>query len=148
MKKVTILCVGKIKEKYILDGIAEYAKRLSRFCAFDVVEIPDEKGGGEVKKESDVLLTKMKGYCILLDLKGKQITSPQLSASMEKAYLTSPEITFIIGGSEGVDDRVRQRADERIAFGAVTYPHQLMRLILTEQIYRAFNISANTPYHK
>ena len=148
MKKVTVLCVGKIKETYLTQGIAEYAKRLSRFCSFEIVELPDISGANEVQKESDALLGKIKGFCILLDLKGKQLTSPQLSAVMDKAYLTSPEITFVIGGSEGVDDRVRARADERVAFGLVTYPHQLMRLILTEQIYRAFNISANTPYHK
>ncbi len=148
MKKVTLLCVGKIKESYLTQGIAEYSKRLSRFCSFEIVELPDISGANEVQKESDALLNKIKGYCILLDLKGKQLTSPQISDLMEKAYLVSPEITFVIGGSEGVDDRVRARADERVAFGNVTYPHQLMRLILTEQIYRAFNISANTPYHK
>lgn len=148
MKKVTVLCVGKIKEKYLTDGIAEYAKRLSRYCSFSLTELPDISGENEVRKESDALLSKMKGYCILLDLSGKQVTSPELSAIMDKAYLSAPEITFIIGGSEGVDERVRARADERIAFGKVTYPHQLMRLILAEQIYRAFNISANTPYHK
>ena len=148
MKKVTVLCVGKIKESYLVDGIKEYAKRLSRYCSFEIVEIPDEKGEREVKIESDALLGKMKGYCVLLDLKGKQVSSPELSQIMDKAYLTSPEITFIIGGSEGVDERVRENANEKIAFGKVTYPHQLMRLILTEQIYRAFNISANTPYHK
>lgn len=148
MKKVTVLCVGKIKEKYLLDGIAEYAKRLGRYCDFSVAEIPDFAGDSAVKRESDMLLDRIKGYCILLDLKGKMITSPELSAVMDKAYLSSPEITFVIGGSEGVDERVRQKANERIAFGKVTYPHQLMRLILTEQIYRAFNISANTPYHK
>lgn len=148
MKKVTVLCVGKIKERYLTDGIAEYAKRLSRYCEFSVAEIPDYADANAVKKESDGLLAKIRGYCILLDLKGKMVTSPELSEIMDKAYLTSPEITFVIGGSEGVDERVRARADERIAFGKVTYPHQLMRLILTEQIYRAFNISANTPYHK
>ena len=148
MKKVTILCVGKIKEKYLLDGIAEYAKRLSRFCAFEIVEIPDEKGGGEVKKESDTLLTKMKGYCILLDLKGKQVTSPQLSAIMEKAYLTSPEITFIIGGSYGIDESVKKLANLKLSISDMTFPHTLARVMLVEQLYRAFTISVDGKYHK
>ncbi len=148
MKKVNVLCVGKIKEKYLVEGIGEYLKRLQRFCEIEINEIPDVSGSDEVKRESDGILPKIKGFCILLDLEGKQLTSPELSLVMEKAYITNSEITFIIGGSEGVDARVKQRADVRLAFGKVTYPHQLMRLILVEQIYRAFNISANTPYHK
>ena len=148
MKKVNLLCVGKIKEKYLRDGIEEYAKRLQRYCSFCITELNDVSGVDEVKVESDALLSKMKGFVILCDIEGKLLTSPQLSDAMEKAYLTQPEITFIIGGSEGVDERVRNRADLRISFGRVTFPHQLMRLMLTEQIYRAFNIAANTPYHK
>lgn len=148
MKKTTILCVGKIKEKYLTDGIAEYAKRLSRYCEFSVVEIPDEAGDAEVKKESDALLTRLRGYVILLDLGGKELSSPELAEAVDRAYLTSPEITFVIGGSKGVDERVRAKANLRVSFGKVTYPHQLMRLILAEQIYRAFNILSGTPYHK
>ncbi len=148
VKKATILCVGKIKEKYFTDGIAEYAKRLSRFCDFSIVEIPDEAGDAEVKKESDSLLTKFRGYVVLLDIGGKELSSPEFADIIDRAYLTAPEITFVIGGSRGVDDRIRARADLRVSFGRVTYPHQLMRLILSEQIYRAFNILAGTPYHK
>ena len=148
MKKATILCVGKIKEKYFTDGIAEYAKRLGRFCDFSVVEIPDEAGDTEVKKESDALLAKLRGYVVLLDIGGKELSSPEFAEVIDRAYLTAPEITFVIGGSRGVDDRVRAKADIRVSFGRVTYPHQLMRLILSEQIYRAFNILAGTPYHK
>lgn len=148
MKKVNVVCVGKIKEKYLDMGLAEYAKRLTRFCSFQITELPDECGDGAIKKESDAILKKLKGYVVLCDLGGKQVSSPELAELMEKAYLSSPEITFVIGGSEGFDDRVRASANARIAFGKVTYPHQLMRLILTEQIYRAFNITENTPYHK
>lgn len=148
MKKVTVLCVGRIKEKFISDGIAEYAKRLSRFCDFKVEEIADECGDDAVRRESDALLKKMHGFCVLTDIGGKELSSPQLASVMDKAYLTAPEVTFIIGGSEGVDDRVRVKADIKVSFGRVTYPHMLMRLILTEQIYRAFNILAKTPYHK
>lgn len=148
VKKATILCVGKIKEKYLADGIAEYAKRLSRYCGFSVVEIPDETGDAEVKKESDALLARLRGYVILLDLGGKELSSPDFAEAVDRAYLTSPEITFVIGGSKGVDERVRAKANLCVSFGKVTYPHQLMRLILAEQIYRAFNILAGTPYHK
>ena len=146
MKKVTIVCVGKIKEKYLRDGIDEYAKRLSRFCSFNIVELPDIPG--EIKKESDAILSKIKGFVIVCDIGGKLITSPELSSAMDKAYLTNSDITFVIGGSDGFDDRVRSSANLSISFGRVTFPHQLMRLMLTEQIYRAFNISENTPYHK
>ena len=148
MRKVNIVCVGKIKEKYLTQGIEEYAKRLSRFCSFTVTELPDECGDCAVKKESEAIVKKLKGFVIICDLGGKQVTSPELAQIMEKAYLTAPEVTFVIGGSEGFDDSVRAKASERIAFGKVTYPHQLMRLILSEQIYRAFNILENTPYHK
>lgn len=148
MKKIKILCVGKIKEKFIDLGIDEYKKRLSRFCDLKIVELPDERGDVAVKKESDALLKSMSGRVVLMDVEGKSVTSPQLSELIENSYLTSPEVTFVIGGSEGVDERVKARADERISFGRVTYPHQLMRLILTEQIYRAFCISCGTPYHK
>lgn len=148
MKKVNLLCVGKIKEKYLRDGIEEYAKRLSRFCSFSEIQLPDISGEDEVKRESDDILSKIKGYVILCDIDGKQLSSEQISQTMDKAYLTNSEITFIIGGSRGVDERVKSRADLRLSFGKATLPHQLMRLVLTEQIYRAFNISENTPYHK
>ena len=87
-------------------------------------------------------------YVILCDIGGKLLTSPELSETMDKAYLSQPEITFIIGGSEGVDERVRSKADLRLSFGRVTFPHQLMRLMLTEQIYRAFMINSGSAYHK
>lgn len=148
MKKVNLVCVGRIKEKFLADGIAEYAKRLTRFCDFTFTELADVAGEDEVKKESDAILSKLRGYVIVCDIGGKTLSSPELSAAMENAYLRTPEITFVIGGSEGFDDRVRKKADLRMSFGRVTFPHQLMRLILTEQIYRAFNIAAGTPYHK
>lgn len=148
MKKATVLCVGKIKEKYLADGITEYAKRLSRFCEFSVVELADEPGEAEVRLESDAILRRLRGYVVLLDICGKELGSPEFAAAIDRAYLSAPEITFVIGGSCGVDERVRAAANLRVSFGKVTYPHQLMRLILAEQIYRAFNILAGTPYHK
>ncbi len=148
MKKVTVLCVGKIKEQYITDGIREYAKRIGRFAELKIDELPDECGDSEVRRESDAILKKLKGCVVLCDIGGKQLSSPELAEFMERTYLTAPEITFVIGGSAGVDERVRAKADLRLSFGRVTYPHQLMRLILTEQIYRAFTITAGLPYHK
>lgn len=148
MKKVTVLCVGKIKEQYFADGIREYVKRIGRFAELKIDELPDECGDSEVKKESDAILKKLKGYVVLCDIGGKQLSSPELAECIERAYLSAPEITFVIGGSEGVDDRVKAKADLRLSFGRMTYPHQLMRLILTEQIYRAFTITAGLPYHK
>ena len=99
MRKVNIVCVGKIKEKYLTQGIEEYAKRLSRFCSFTVTELPDECGDCAVKKESEAIVKKLKGFVILCDLGGKQVTSPDLAQIIEKAYLTAPEVTFVIGGS-------------------------------------------------
>ena len=148
MKKVNLLCVGKIKENYLRDGINEYVKRLARFCAFNEIQLPDVSGDNEVKAESDAILSKIKGFVILCDIGGNQLSSEEISKVMETAYQTNSEITFIIGGSKGVDERVRAKADVRLSFGKATFPHQLMRLLLTEQIYRAFNITANTPYHK
>lgn len=148
MKKVTVICVGKVKEKFFADGTAEYAKRLSRFCDLEFDEIPDDPSPDEVKRESDAILKKMRGFTVLCDVDGKTLSSEELSAVMDKAYLTSPEITFIIGGSRGVDSRVKSSASLRLSFGRMTFPHQLMRLILAEQIYRAFSISGGLPYHK
>ena len=149
MKKVTVLCVGKIKEQYFRDGIAEYVKRLGKYCKIEIVELKDFATPDAVKKESDLILERLTGgYKILMDVNGKQLSSEENATLLEKAYLTSPEVIFVIGGSCGVDDRVRSACDFRLSFGRVTYPHQLMRLILCEQIYRAFCISEGTPYHK
>lgn len=149
MKKVTLICVGRIKEQYLRDGIEEYSKRLSRFACFNIVELKDFATPDAVKRESDEILAALPdGYKILLDIGGKAISSPELARIMDKAYISAPEVTFVIGGSEGVDERVRQACDFRLSFGSVTFPHQLMRLMVTEQIYRAFCISCGTPYHK
>lgn len=149
MKKVNIICVGKIKEKYLADGISEYAKRLSKYCELKIMQLNDYDGANGVKKESDEILQALRGYVILLDIGGALLSSEQLSESMQKAYVDgSSEISFVIGGSFGVSEQVKTKADLKISFGRFTYPHMLMRLILSEQIYRAFTIDANTPYHK
>lgn len=149
MRKLELLCVGKIKESYYRDGIAEYLKRLGRFCDASVVEIPDLADDvGAAEKESKTLLSRMDGFVILSDLRGKLLTSEELAATLERGYLRAPKVQFVIGGSRGVTDEVRARADAVVAFGRMTFPHRLMRLIAAEQLYRAFTISENVQYHK
>ncbi len=149
MKRLEILCVGKIKEAYFNEGIAEYIKRLGKFCDATVVELPDCKDDGRAAAvESAALLSKMDGYCILFDLRGKQTTSEEFAAVIDNAYLRSPKVQIIIGGSRGVTDEVRRKADAVVSFGKMTFPHRLMRLIAAEQVYRAFTIIAGTSYHK
>jgi 23S rRNA (pseudouridine1915-N3)-methyltransferase len=149
LKKVRIICVGKIKEPYLRDGLADYLKRLSRFCSVEITELADlPDAPTAVRDESAAVLSKMSGFCALLDIGGKPVSSAELADIIDKAYLAADTVTFVIGGSRGVDESVKARADVSVSFGRVTYPHRLMRLILCEQIYRAFSISAGSPYHK
>lgn len=151
MKNVYVSCVGKLKEKYWRDAAEEYKKRLSRFCRLVVDELEDYAQSNAVKKESDAIEKTFKQgeYRILCDIGGEQISSEELSEILNGVFLSGKSgVRFIIGGSSGVDERVRSAADKRISFGKVTYPHQLMRVILLEQIYRAFTISEKMPYHK
>ena len=154
---VRIVCVGKLKEKYLKDGIDEYAKRLSRFCKFDIVEVSEEllpdtsqKSIQNVKiAEGERIIAKLKGYSIALDLKGKMLTSEELSAKVSSLKQSGVStITFVIGGSYGLSQQVLDKCDFSLCFGAITYPHQLIRLVLTEQIYRAFMIEEGSAYHK
>jgi len=150
MKKIELICVGKIKEKFYIDAINEYAKRLTRFCDFEITELKeygDNKNA--VESESSEIVAKLNGYSILLDLKGTSVSSADFAKTIDTAFTQgAKKIQIIIGGSNGVNDIVRQKADKIFNFGAITYPHQLFRVIATEQIYRAFNILNNTPYHK
>lgn len=151
MKNVAISCVGKLKEKYFRDAAAEYEKRLSRFCKLSVCEQPDYATPDAVKRESDALLQSFRAgeYRILCDINGELFTSEELGKCVDGAFATGyGTVRFVIGGSCGVDDRVRSAADKRISFGRCTYPHQLMRVILLEQIYRGLGIGAGLPYHK
>ena len=154
---VNIVCVGKIKEKYIKDGIDEYAKRLSRFCKFQIIEVneelcldPNAKNIQLVKNaEGERIIAKLKGYSIALDLKGKTLTSEQISqkiSSLKQSGIST--VNFVIGGSFGLSQEVIDKCDFSICFGAITYPHQLIRLVLSEQIYRAFMIEEGSSYHK
>lgn len=156
---ITIICAGKIKEKYFSDAIAEYKKRLSRFADINIVEIPDEKIPDKAsakeesairQKEGDAMLAKIKpgSYVISMCIEGKELSSEELAAKLDGITLNTSRIVFIIGGSLGLSDEVKQRSDLKLSFGKITFPHQLMRVVLLEQIYRSFKINNNEAYHK
>ena len=157
---IKIIGVGKLKEKYLKQGIAEYAKRLGTFCEFQIVEVPDEKAPeklspaemeGVKEKEGERILAKIKDkeYVYALAIEGKERSSEEFAKELADlgTYGTS-DITFVIGGSLGLSPEVLKRANTKISFGRFTLPHQLMRMVLTEQIYRGFMINAGRPYHK
>ena len=151
--KVNVVAIGKIKEKYITDAVNEYAKRMSRYADFKVIELPDAPQGKtaeEQKKiESDALLAKAKGFVVALDPRGKELSSEEFAQLIEtKCTEGQSEFSFLIGGSHGHTDELRAKADLVLSFGKPTFPHQLFRVMTCEQIYRAFTIIAGTPYHK
>lgn len=151
---INIVCIGKIKESFYRDAIAEYSKRLTRFCKFNIIELNESKlVGNEIDKvkvlEGKSIISKLKGYIVILDLGGSMLSSEQIAVKIDDLASNGvSEITFVIGGSYGLSDEVKKVADFSLCFGKVTYPHQLMRVILTEQIYRAFMINSNSEYHK
>mgnify|MGYP004457635453 CR=1 FL=1 len=157
---IKIVCVGKLKEKYWKQGIAEYSKRLGKFCRFEIAEVSDEKAPEKLSEaqmenvrqiEGERILGKIRDreYVYALAILGKERSSEEFASEIEKlATYGRSDITFVIGGSLGLSDEVLKRADTQISFGRFTLPHQLMRLVLTEQIYRAFMINAGSPYHK
>lgn len=150
MLTIEILAVGKIKEPYLRDAMNEYAKRLSRYCVFKVTEVPDFMDTpSSITKEGDLLLPKMKGVCVPLCIEGKQLSSEELADFIaETAVQGDSHITFIIGGSNGLDQRVKDKGKRKLSFSKMTFPHQLMRVILAEQVYRAFKIINHESYHK
>ncbi|MBR0491768.1 MAG: 23S rRNA (pseudouridine(1915)-N(3))-methyltransferase RlmH [Clostridia bacterium] len=159
MLNINIICVGKIKEKFFSSAIEEYSKRLSKYCKLDILELPDEKipdNPNETienivkEKECNNILKHLKkdSYIIALDLKGKEYTSVEFSEKLESLSMTNSKITFIIGGSLGLTDNLLSHCNEKICFSKMTFPHQLIRIFLVEQIYRAFKISNNESYHK
>lgn len=157
--RITIACVGKLKEKYLQEGIAEYAKRLTPFCKLEIVSINEEKMPDNpseatkkqvLERETQRLLAIVpeKAYTIVLDVVGKEISSPQLAERFAELGLKGrSHIAFVIGGAFGFTDALRRRADECISFSKLTFTHQMIRLLLTEQIYRAFKIMHGEPYH-
>ena len=158
--KITILCVGKVKEKFYREGIEEFTKRLSRYCKLEIIEVPDEKTDENAseteirlikEKEGEKLLKNIKddAYVISLCINGKQLDSEELSEKIEKLGIQgTSHIFFIIGGSLGLSDEIVNRSDFKLSFSPMTFPHQLMRLILLEQIYRSYRIMNHEPYHK
>ena len=153
MIKLNIIAVGKLKEKFWADAIAEYRKRISRYAELNIIECPEgiDEGNAEKlqKAEESGILKKLKGYVVLLAIDGEQLSSEGLATFIDKTSARGEsEISFIIGGSRGVSNEIRKRADKAISFGKATYPHQLMRVILSEQLYRAMSIINNSSYHK
>lgn len=158
--KITLITVGKIKEKYFTDAIAEYAKRLSRYCKLEIVEVADEKTPDNAseglenqikEKEGERIFSKVpdNAYVVALAIDGKQLSSEELADKMEKWNVNGvSHLVFIIGGSLGLTQKVLNRADYSLSFSKMTFPHQLMRVILLEQIYRSFRIRNHEPYHK
>lgn len=158
--KIKLIAVGKLKESYLKDGVSEYGKRLRRFATFEVIELPDEKTPDRASeaekqqildKEGQRILAKIseREFVFVLAIEGEQFSSEQFSQIVQNVAIRGfSDITFVLGGSLGLTDKVKQRANCLISFGQLTLPHQLMRLVLAEQIYRAFMIHEGSPYHK
>ncbi len=159
MLTINIICTGKIKEKFFRDAVDEYSKRLSKYCKLNILELPDEKIpdklnssiSEEIKnKECKNVLEHIKkdSYIICLDLKGKQLSSEEFSKNIENISMQSSNITFIIGGSLGINEKLLNISNQKICFSKMTFPHQLIRIFLLEQIFRAFKISNGETYHR
>ena len=158
--KIKIVTVGKLKEKYLKDGIAEYSKRISRFATVEMIELADEKTPDRASDSENAKILDVEGNRILskigerefvavLAIEGKTLSSEEFSKQLEQASINGySTLTFVIGGSLGLSKEVKKRANLSVSFGRLTLPHQLIRLVLTEQIYRAFTIQQGSPYHK
>lgn len=153
---ISIVCVGKIKEKYIIEGINEFLKRMQSFVKMRIIELKEDGNDNNrnlsIEKEGEEILKtleKIGGYNVLLDIQGKNYSSEEMAEEIERLTVNGvSSINFIIGGSYGVSENVRRASQVKLSFSKMTFPHQLMRLILTEQIYRWFSILKNTKYHK
>lgn len=158
--RITIICIGKIKEKFYREALAEYVKRLSKYCKLDIIELADEKTpDGASENVCDQILSKEAGrindklpdnaYIIATAIEGHRFNSVEFAKHINNTMLSGhSHVVFIIGGSLGIHESIKKKADILISFSDMTFPHQLMRVILTEQIYRAFRILNNEPYHK
>lgn len=158
--KIKVVTVGKLKEKYLKDGIAEYSKRISRFAKLEMIELADEKIPDRASESENQKILEIEGqrilskvgdrdFVIVLAIEGKTFSSEEFSKQLEEASIKGfSTLTFIIGGSLGLSSSVKNRANLSVSFGRLTLPHQLMRLVLAEQIYRAFTIQQGSPYHK
>lgn len=156
MFKINLIAMGDIKEKYLLEAIAEYSKRISRFAELKIVELKENNPNSNNQKDIDLALEKdaqsiekhIKGYPICLDIDAPQLTSTQFAKKLDNLALQTGEISFIIGASNGIANRIKLICKEKISFSKMTFPHQLMRVIFLEQLYRAFTINNNIAYHK
>ncbi len=158
--KITVVCVGKIKEKYLMMAVEEYVKRLSRYCKLEIIELPDEKTPDNAspaeelqikKKEGERILKNIKdsAYVIALAIEGKMLSSEELADKIQQLGVNGEShLVFVIGGSLGLDGEVLDRADFKLSFSKMTFPHQVMRMILLEQVYRGYRIMGGEPYHK
>ena len=155
--RITVLCVGKVKEKYFSDGIREYEKRLSRYCRLEIIEVADEKTPDSASAAEELQIKAREGerlrkyiredsYVIALAIEGKQLDSVELSEKIEKLGVRgASHITFVIGGSLGLDETILKQADDKLSFSRMTFPHQMMRMILLEQLYRSYRIMKGEP---
>ena len=158
--KIKIVTVGKLKEKYLKDGIAEYSKRISRFATVEMIELADEKTPDRASDSENAKILYVEGnrilskigdreFVVVLAIEGKTLSSEEFSKQLEQASINGfSTLTFVIGGSLGLSNEVKKRANLSVSFSRLTLPHQLMRLVLVEQIYRAFTIQKGSPYHK
>ncbi|CDE71749.1 MAG TPA: 23S rRNA (pseudouridine(1915)-N(3))-methyltransferase RlmH [Clostridiales bacterium] len=154
--KIKILAVGKIKEKWYAEALAEYVKRLDRFAAVEIFEADegDVRDTGEasvnaaLKKEAEQILPRLQGYTVALDIDGRQMSSTEIASLIHREKMNNSVFTFVVGGSHGLHRSVKDAARLRLSFGKITLPHTLCRVVLAEQVYRAFMINANSVYHK
>lgn len=153
---VRLICVGKLKEDFYRAAAAEYIKRLGRFGGVEITELAEARIGREsdaeiakaLEAEGLEIVKRLSGRVVLLDIGGKQMSSPELAGVIDESLASGGGITFVIGSSHGVCEAVKSKADIRLSFGRITYPHQLIRVVVLEQIYRGFSIINKTPYHK
>lgn len=159
MIKITLICLGKLKEKYLKEAIAEYQKRLSRYCNFDIIELepvrlPEKPSASEIdtalSKEADLIIKKLPQNCDVFSLciEGKELSSEKFAREIELSQSSGKNLAFIIGSSYGLSDKVKNLSKVKLSFSQMTFPHQLFRVMLLEQIYRAFKINEGSAYHK
>lgn len=143
---IKIICIGKLKEQYLKDGINDYLNRIKKYHKIEIIELPDSN----IENEGNLILKHInsKDYLIALSIEGTELSSPELANKIDKTFITNPNITFIIGGSDGIREDIKAKCDYQLSFSKLTYPHGLFRLILLEQIYRSFKILNNESYHK
>ncbi len=156
MIKINLICIGDIKEKYLRDAISEYSKRISRFAELKIIELKENISSSNnesditkaLLKDSENIKKHLKGYIICMDILSKEYSSEEFSKKIGKISLNFSEISFIIGASNGIHESIKNLSNEKISFSPMTFPHQLMRVIFLEQLYRAFTILNNIAYHK